>query len=41
MLYADYVMKNPFYELDMPIKVDKWDFHLKKLVEKYNLRSTP
>lgn len=38
VLYADYVMKNPFYELDMPIKVDKWDWHLKQVADKYNLR---
>lgn len=38
VLYADYVMKNPFYELDMPIKVDRWEMHLKALVDKYSLR---
>lgn len=38
VLYADYVMKNPFYELDMPIKVDKWDWHLKQVADKYNMR---
>lgn len=38
MLYADYVMKNPFYELYMPIKVDKWELHLRRLVEKHNTR---
>lgn len=31
-------MKNPFYELDMPIKVDRWEGHLKRLVDKYNKR---
>jgi hypothetical protein len=24
-LYADFVMKNPFYSLDMPIRVEKFD----------------
>lgn len=38
VLYADYVMKNPFYELDMPIKVDRWEGHLKTLVDRYSLR---
>lgn len=23
--YADYVMKNPFYQLEMPIRVEGWD----------------
>lgn len=27
-LYADYVMKNPFYQLDMPIRCDQFDIHL-------------
>lgn len=35
-LYCDYVMKNPFYEMDMPIKVEKWETHLKKLIDRYN-----
>jgi hypothetical protein len=24
-IYADYVMANPFYSLEMPIRVDKFD----------------
>lgn len=32
-LYTDYVMKNPFYELEMPIRCDLFDEHLKKLVD--------
>lgn len=40
MVYADYVMKNPFYELDMPIKVDRWETHLKNVVQKYTIRQT-
>lgn len=35
-LYADYVMKNPFYELDMPIKCDQWEAHLRTAVEQHN-----
>jgi hypothetical protein len=31
-LYADYVLKNPFYELDMPIKCDKFDERLDRLL---------
>lgn len=31
-------MKNPFYELDMPIKVDLWETHLRALVAKHNGR---
>ncbi|KAJ8908533.1 hypothetical protein NDN08_005239 [Rhodosorus marinus] len=36
LLYADYIMKNPFYEMDMPIKCELWDIHLRALVDKYN-----
>lgn len=27
-LYADYVMKNPFYQLDMPVRCEAFDRHL-------------
>lgn len=27
-LFADYVMKNPFYQLDMPIRSEQFDRHL-------------
>ena len=27
-LYADYVMKNPFYQIEMPIRSDGFDRHL-------------
>jgi len=27
-LYADYVMKNPFYQVEMPIRCEAWDRHL-------------
>lgn len=26
--YADFVMKNPFYQLEMPIRVEAWDRNL-------------
>ncbi|CEP20929.1 unnamed protein product [Cyberlindnera jadinii] len=32
-LYADYVMKNPFYEIDMPIRVDLFDRKIAELVK--------
>jgi hypothetical protein len=31
-LYSDYVMKNPFYETDMPIRVDLFDRKITELV---------
>lgn len=27
-LYADYVMKNPFYQIEMPIRCEAFDRHL-------------
>jgi hypothetical protein len=27
-LYADYVMKNPFYQLEMPVRCEAFDRHL-------------
>eukprot|EP00039_Didymoeca_costata_P019168 m.336495 g.336495 ORF g.336495 m.336495 type:complete len:144 (-) comp17868_c0_seq1:109-540(-) len=32
-LYADYVLKNPFYSLDMPIRCELFETNLKELVE--------
>ncbi|KAG8462668.1 hypothetical protein KFE25_004644 [Diacronema lutheri] len=34
-LYADYALKNPFYELDMPIKCDKFDERLTRLLHDF------
>ena len=31
-IYSDYVSKNPFYEQDMPIRMDKFDKALMDLV---------
>ena len=36
MLYTDYVLKNPFYENDMPIQVEKFDERVQKLAADYN-----
>ncbi|XP_065831745.1 trafficking protein particle complex subunit 4-like isoform X2 [Oscarella lobularis] len=32
-IYSDYALKNPFYSLDMPIRCELFDEHLKKAVE--------
>ncbi|KAH3672902.1 hypothetical protein WICMUC_003989 [Wickerhamomyces mucosus] len=32
-IYSDYVMKNPFYSLDMPIRVDLFDTKVRELVK--------
>eukprot|EP00457_Paulinella_chromatophora_P022306 gb/GEZN01025129.1/.p1 GENE.gb/GEZN01025129.1/~~gb/GEZN01025129.1/.p1 ORF type:complete len:159 (+),score=19.84 gb/GEZN01025129.1/:25-501(+) len=32
LLYTDYVLKNPFYEIDMPIKCEKFDLRLDALL---------
>lgn len=33
-LYADYALKNPFYSIDMPIRAEKFEEALNKLVNK-------
>ncbi len=33
-LYTDYVLKNPFYEVEMPIRCELWDLNLAQLVRK-------
>ncbi|CAM9860439.1 unnamed protein product, partial [Ectocarpus fasciculatus] len=33
-IYADYVLKNPFYEIEMPIRCELFTKHLEKLVQK-------
>merc|ERR1712190_618602 len=30
-LYSDYVLKNPFYELDMPVRCELFDREVKRL----------
>lgn len=32
-LYSDYVLKNPFYSLDMPIRCELFDQNLQSLLE--------
>lgn len=32
-LYADYVLKNPFYSLEMPIRCELFDTNLQNLLE--------
>jgi len=32
-LYADYVLKNPFYSLEMPIRCELFNENLKSLLE--------
>ena len=41
-LYADWVLKDPFYELDMPIRVEKFEQKLLALIaDKYGQRAVP
>jgi len=35
-LYADYVLKNPFYELEQPIRCEQFDIQLDRLVSSLN-----
>jgi len=37
-LYADYVMKNPFYQLEMPVRCDMFDRKLLSYVREINNR---
>ncbi|KAE9362484.1 hypothetical protein PF008_g29 [Phytophthora fragariae] len=39
-LYVDYVLKNPFYELEMPIRCSLFNTGLKSFVDKFNLESS-
>jgi len=32
-IYSDYALKNPFYSLEMPIRADLFDIHLKSSIE--------
>ncbi|ETI38645.1 hypothetical protein F441_15493 [Phytophthora nicotianae CJ01A1] len=38
-LYVDYVLKNPFYELEMPIRCSLFNTGLKTFVDRFNLDS--
>lgn len=33
-IYTDYVLKNPFYEVEMPIRCELWDLNLALAVRK-------
>lgn len=33
-LYSDYVLKNPFYEVDMPIRCDLFNKHLDRFIQR-------
>ncbi|KAK8049145.1 hypothetical protein PG994_010875 [Apiospora phragmitis] len=35
-LYADYVMKNPFYQLEMPVRCDMFDRKLNSYIREIN-----
>mmetsp|Transcript_5063 Transcript_5063/g.7700 ORF Transcript_5063/g.7700 Transcript_5063/m.7700 type:complete len:154 (-) Transcript_5063:328-789(-) len=35
-LFTDYVLKNPFYELEMPIRCKLFTVHLEALIEKFS-----
>jgi hypothetical protein len=37
-LYSDYVMKNPFYQLEMPIRCESWERKLVGYVRPLNSR---
>lgn len=38
VLYSDYVLKNPFYELDQPIQCERFVERVTKLATDYNDR---
>jgi hypothetical protein len=37
-MYADYVMKNPFYQLEMPVRCDMFDRKLLSYIREINNR---
>ncbi|KAL0482850.1 trafficking protein particle complex subunit 4 [Acrasis kona] len=39
-LYADYVMKNPFYEMEMPIHCDLFLVNVEKKIDEINNKKT-
>ena len=36
-LYSDFVLKNPFYEMEMPIRCEKFNKNLDKLIQRTSL----
>ena len=39
-LYSDYVLKNPFYELEMPIRCHLFTTHVTQLIQSYHQTGT-
>lgn len=37
-IYSDYVMKNPFYEVEMPIRVEAFDTNVAAAIRNHNAR---
>jgi hypothetical protein len=35
-LYCDYVLKNPFHDLDMPVRSERFVVHLGRLFSNFN-----
>ena len=40
-IYADFVLKNPFYEIEMPIRCELFNLHLDRLFQKYGSMGMP
>lgn len=40
-LYTDYVLKNPFYELEMPIRCELFTSYLEELIERHSAAGAP
>ena len=36
-LYTDFVLKNPFYEMEMPIRCELFDLNLAQVIQKDRL----
>jgi len=36
-LYTDYVLKNPFYVMEMPIRIELFDRHVVQLIKDRNV----
>jgi len=39
VLYSDYVLKNPFYELDMPIRCELFTINVTQLIDGYHAQA--
>jgi hypothetical protein len=38
-LYSDFVMKNPFYEMEMPVRCELFEHNLQSACEMMNARA--